>query len=209
MFCVKCGTELPDDSQFCRKCGTALGKVSSVTSTGAAAAPAQTKSKSGAWGIRIVGVLLILFLGYWWIHQNVPQNQSQSQSQVATAFQQLVSQPHTATIAGGSFTVEASHYSYYRFTVPQDATDIVVNGHFSVSGGSGNDIEVYLISENDFVNWQNNHQAKTYYNSHKVTQDDINVRLSNPGTYYLVFNNNFSLFSSKAVQASVTLHYNQ
>jgi len=40
MFCLRCGTEVPDESQFCRKCGQAQ----SVTSSGAAAAvgPART-----------------------------------------------------------------------------------------------------------------------------------------------------------------------
>ncbi len=48
----------------------------------------------------------------------------------------------------------------------------------------------------------------TYYNSGRATQKSVHATLpSGTGTYYLVFNNNFSLVSPKAIQASVTLRY--
>ena len=41
MFCVKCGTQLPDDARFCAKCGAALpGGGGGAAPTAAAAAPA-------------------------------------------------------------------------------------------------------------------------------------------------------------------------
>jgi hypothetical protein len=42
----------------------------------------------------------------------------------------------------------------------------------------------------------------------KATQGTISATLpSGGGTYYLVFNNGFSIFAKKTVQAAVTLHY--
>lgn len=75
MFCPKCGSEHPDDSQFCRKCGTGLAvplASSGVASagTGAAVAPARipetpTKSKPLVRApFVIAGVLLLLLLIY-------------------------------------------------------------------------------------------------------------------------------------------------
>jgi hypothetical protein len=43
VFCTKCGTELPDDSQFCRTCGQSLG-VTSASRTDAAAVSLSEKS---------------------------------------------------------------------------------------------------------------------------------------------------------------------
>ena len=97
--------------------------------------------------------------------------------------------------------------TYYPITVPADATNVSVDGHFTATGGLGNDIEVYVLTEDNFVNFKNGHPSPTLYNSGKVTQDSISVTLPASGNYYLVFNNNFSLLTPKAVQASATLHF--
>lgn len=57
MFCPKCGTETPDDSQFCRKCGQSLaGAVS--TSTGIAV----PKPKNRAILVALVSGIIVLFV---------------------------------------------------------------------------------------------------------------------------------------------------
>ena len=85
-----------------------------------------------------------------------------------------------------------------------------MQGHFTATGGSGNDIEVYLLNQDEYTNWENHHQTPTYYNSGKVTTGEANVVLpSDAGTYYLVFNNKFSLVSPKAVDENFTMTYYQ
>jgi pre-peptidase len=115
--------------------------------------------------------------------------------------------PHTDTIIDSAFTVSAMSSKYYGFEVPTGATGIRVDGHFAATGGTGNDIQVLVLSEDDFVNWQNGHPASACYDSGKVTQSTITATLPGPGTYYLVFSNTFSLLTPKAVQARASVHY--
>lgn len=71
----------------------------------------------------------------------------------------------------------------------------------------GNDIELFVLDEDGFVNFQNGHSVRTHFNSNKVTQGSVDAGLPGEGTYYLVFNNNFSLLTPKAVTANLTLEW--
>jgi hypothetical protein len=73
-----------------------------------------------------------------------------------------------------------------------------VAAKFRARGGSGNDIEVYILDEDGFENWRNGHRVGTYYNSGRLTVGRFDVTLR-PGKYFLVMNNKFSAVSNKVV----------
>jgi len=136
-------------------------------------------------------------------------NKSDSGSSSPSTLRQLVAQPRTEVLSNAEFGLSAAQYRYTRFGVPQNAGAVRVEGTFSATGGAGNDVEAYIFSNDDFVNWQNRHRVRTFYNSGRVTQGTLEVTLPPiAGTYYLVFNNNFSLLSAKTVQTSIRLHFN-
>jgi hypothetical protein len=117
-------------------------------------------------------------------------------------------QPRVTNLVDTAFTLKALQGIHWNFNVPAGASDVRVEGTFNASGGPGNDVEVFLLNDDEFVNWQNGHAVNTLYNSGRMTQGTLNAILpSGPGTYHLVFNNKFSLFSPKAVRASIRLHY--
>jgi hypothetical protein len=200
MFCTKCGEDLPDDSRFCRSCGQTLGAVS--TGGGAAAAPAriaQTKAKPKGWFTywHYFSLLILLFIGGTWYAENkVHYQPTQPQPQL-----------HTKSTGDKAFTVSAGGTSYITFAVPAGAYDITLKGHFSATGGLANDIEAFLLTEDDRVNWENGHTVNTLYKSGAVTQETLNLVLPNGGKYCFVFNNKISPFTPKAVQANFVWTY--
>jgi hypothetical protein len=113
----------------------------------------------------------------------------------------------SANIVNGLITVQPSQYNYYPLTIPAGASSVVVSGSFTASGGSGNDIEVLVMDQTNYVNWSNSHQANAYYDSGQVTTGTISANLPGGGTYYLVYSNAFSSVSSKNVQTTANLYH--
>jgi len=141
-------------------------------------------------------------------HATTPAASSPSSSEMVRVAPQP--QLHTVNIGQGALSIAAAHYAYYTLPVPTGAHNVKVQGHFTATGGAGNDIESFLLSEDEFTNWKNRHTTPTYYNSGKVTVGDIQAGLPDgPGMYYLVFNNNFSLLTAKAVVFTGTMIYYQ
>jgi zinc-ribbon domain len=205
MFCSKCGVDLPDDSQFCRKCGQAQSVTSASRGAAAAVAPARipVAARLPKWVLPFV--LLVVVCGVVW-HFSL--NAFGGHATASQPLQQPPVQLHKVSLPLGAFTVGALASNNYTFTAPAGAFDVTLKGHFAATGGSGNDIEVFVLSEDEFVNWQNGHPAKTFFNSEKITQDSINLTLpSEAASYHVVFNNKFSLLTPKAVQANIDLTF--
>lgn len=115
--------------------------------------------------------------------------------------------PHTVTIVNSMIRVEAGQSIYYQFSAPTGSTDTYVSGTFTAGGGSGNDIRVYVMDEQNFINWRNGHQVSVYYNSGQETVGNINVNIPTGQNLYLVYDNTFSVFSAKEVTTNVSLTY--
>lgn len=85
MFCPKCGTELPDGSQFCLKCGHALNGPTPPQ-------PAKT-SRRVLW----VVLPLLLVMLVWWSIKSYNPTQGSSAEQPITAHAPAISPTATAT----------------------------------------------------------------------------------------------------------------
>jgi hypothetical protein len=158
----------------------------------------------------VLGVLGWLL--YSVAHENQPQ--IKPASFIAPRASTPVIQPFTVSLGEKAFTIPSGTYKYYRFTIPPQSSEVQMTGRFEATGGSGNDVDVVVLNEDEFTNWTNHHRVPTYYNSGKVTVGTVDAHLpststGDSATYYLIFNNAFSVFSNKAVSTDISLHYNR
>ena len=112
-------------------------------------------------------------------------------------------------IVSGAFIVEPRAFKPFKIVVTPDMTNARLEGTFSATGAR-NDIEVTLLTEAQFANWENRRAFDATYVSGRVTSANIAVTLpATPGTYFVVFSNRFSFFSNKAVTADVQLRFDR
>ena len=114
---------------------------------------------------------------------------------------------HTQQLTNTPITINAQTSNYVQFSTPNNAINPTVSGRFTASGGTGNDIAVMVLSQDDFINWQNGHASTAYYSSGKTTVGMISVTVPSGQTLYLVFDNTFSLVSAKSVNSNILLTY--
>lgn len=118
--------------------------------------------------------------------------------------------PETRHIVSPLTEVRPGHIASWNLHVdPKTMRNYRLQGHFSVSGGAGNDIAAILCTEEEFANWSNGHQAHGYYvTPGPETTGSFDVRLP-PGEYVLAFSNKMSLVATKTVAADVTASFEQ
>lgn len=114
------------------------------------------------------------------------------------------------TLWDGTLIVEPRQAQWVKVNIDTTGRqNLRILGDFTAQGGSGNDIELLIVDERDFVNWQNSQEEaiQPLYRSGEVTTRDFETPLSESGTYYIIFDNQFSLVSNKVVEAIFTLQY--
>jgi hypothetical protein len=223
MFCPQCGFDLGNQpTNFCQKCGKPSSQSqsdgSSFTATAAARAPERNTlphsppapaSHGGRYVLFAVLALVLLFA--MWSIANSPNATRSNNEFIRQMATRQITQPVTVNIINGPIAIAPSQAMSYHFTVLPRSQYVQIEGSFEASGGSGNDVEVYVLDDDGFVNWQNGHSTTTFYNSGKVTRGTLNVVLpatsSQPVTYHVIFNNKFSLVSNKVVSGAIAAHF--
>ena len=119
----------------------------------------------------------------------------------------IVPTQHTMNIVNSMIRVEPGQYNYYQFSAPAGSSGVTVSGTFTAGGGSGNDIKVLILDEQNFINYRNGHQANVFYSSGQETVGNINADVPTGQTLYLVYDNTFSVVSGKEVTTNVNLTY--
>jgi len=102
-------------------------------------------------------------------------------------------------------TIHFQNYSDYPFVLDSPA-DCAVHGRIEVlSGGEGKDVDVWLLTADDFTNWKNGHAPSTpLFHTPRQTVTTLNTGVPQAGTYHLVVSNMFSTLSGKTVKGQVT-----
>ena len=114
--------------------------------------------------------------------------------------------PQRTSILDGSVAVQASAYIAYPVMVDASVMTLPhIAGHVVATGGSGNDIEVVVFTETQFINWKNDHKKGSLFTSGQVTACDLNVALEGSGKYYVMLSNVFSAFTPKTVEGKIDL----
>jgi hypothetical protein len=201
MLCPSCGKPVQENNSFCPSCGRPITYNAIPQSTSQSPPPPPQSPQKNSFitsrtGRNFVVGLVILFLAIVVIL---------SASSYMNSLNSTTT--HVTNIVNGMATVNSNSYQTYTFTVPSGASNIAISGSFTASGGSGNDIKVLVLEQSDFTNWANGHTASCYYQSGQTTTGTISASLPTSGTYVLVYDNMFSLFSQKNVSTKVDLSY--
>lgn len=210
MFCHECRTKLPDSARFCLRCGIDLSAV--IEHEYEANESERPTSKQKATFSIVILIMLIGTLVGVVAQQLAISNSTATSNSFSTpvAYNPPPPQPVLKTqsypVTVSAFIVDAGSYRYWEIKVDQSMLNFRVQGRFTVSGGSGNDIYAFMTDADGFINFKNKNRYLVWYESGKVTVGNIDVQLS-PKTYYLVFSNQMAWISNKAISAEITATY--
>lgn len=115
--------------------------------------------------------------------------------------------PYADVVVSGDIVVSPLSHESRVICVDNRMSDAYLRGDFHANGGLGNDIKVLVMSEEDYVNWANGHEANALYSSGRKTAGSFNLALREPGTYRVVYDNGFAFIFRKTVASRVTLEY--
>jgi len=200
MYCAKCGTEIVEGHSFCGKCGTPANDFAKAVS--------ESPKKRTFSPMGYAALALLVFLAVMWFiaQYSRPPNPSSDPAVEMARLKVPTTRHESQVLLSGSHVVQPQQFVTYTVTITPEMRNVRLSGRFTATGGAGNDLQALITDEDGLLNFRNGHQSKVYYESGKVTADSFDVRLG-PGTYYLVFNNRFSLVSNKAYDADVKLDF--
>jgi len=107
-----------------------------------------------------------------------------------------------SSIVNGQVTIPVNELVYYKLAVPSGYSNVTITGSFAVSAGSP--INVYIMDEGNYRNFQSGLASYKVFDSGTTTSGLISGTVQSGTTYYLVYNNPTS--TTTYVQTTAIMH---
>jgi predicted nucleic acid-binding Zn ribbon protein len=135
MFCLKCGKEIPDHSTYCAHCGNKANDEQ---------AQSPRKQRSGNLLPWILVALLAVAVGVLWYTSGGRVGSGGEKSDALPASKAREPVHMSEDVVSGTVSVPVGRIHEIRILVMEKMQNVRVVGHFSASGGPGNDVQVVL-----------------------------------------------------------------
>ena len=119
--------------------------------------------------------------------------------------------PRDLTLFSSTGLTVGSQSSVHYGFVLDSAADCLVHGRIEVqhdpNPSSKSDVQVLLLTQDDYTNWKNNTRAQItpLFKAGPQTVTTLNTGVTQGGAYNLVISNLFSTFVKKTLQGQVTV----
>lgn len=113
---------------------------------------------------------------------------------------------HKETIVDATIVVPPSQYVYYTVTSTPDSNNCKIQGSFSAKGGN-DDIKVYIVDQNGFNNLKSGNQFSVYFSTPQQVSGNFGANVPCGQPIYLVYDNSFSIITSKTVTTKADFEY--
>jgi hypothetical protein len=102
--------------------------------------------------------------------------------------------------------VNAAKFSDFGFVI-DSAGDCMLSGRIEALAGGNKDVQVLLMRDDEFVNWQNSPQgqAMALFSSPYQTVTTFDVPITIAGRFRIVVSNRISTFTQKSIKGSATV----
>ncbi len=111
-----------------------------------------------------------------------------------------------------TFAIGAGEYIHKQLTFDADKLRKVrVYGNFKAyrQGGKFDDVVLHIFNETNFINWSNNRKSTELLDTDRISAYDLDYSFADPGVYYIVFDNSYSIFTPKVVAADIYIEFQE
>jgi hypothetical protein len=112
------------------------------------------------------------------------------------------------SIVDATIVVPPLEFVYYPVTPPSGSNDCKIQGTFSARGGN-DDIRVFIVDQFGFNSLKNGETFNAYFSTPQQVGGNIDVNVPCDKTIYLVYDNSFSIITSKTVTVKAYFEYVQ